>query len=134
MTPLFASAPPVGVEVTLAESVVLPATCFATRWNWSEVPQMSAPPPVTVHVPRCRDSPPTTFGLPTSRQLQPPGQVDAPDAGFGTAVGAETVKPAKEALPSLSLALELAASPTRLVTGSTSSSVLPGTSVYVLPS
>jgi hypothetical protein len=47
------------------------------KWNWSLVPQMSAPAPVTEKVPLDSPARPATDGLPMSRFAQVDGNVVA---------------------------------------------------------
>src|SRR5579871_6208713 len=60
-----------------------PVRVCDTKWNWSEVPLMSLPPPLTVQVPvlGSKDWLPVGAGLPMSAQVQGPGQAWAGEGG-----------------------------------------------------
>ena len=51
MTPALALELELVWEVTSALTLPSPTNGADTKWNWSEVPVMSVPPPVMVHVP-----------------------------------------------------------------------------------
>src|SRR2546421_9713024 len=64
-------------ETARALTLPLAASACETKWNWSEVPQMSLPPPWIVQVPPLRDWLPARAGFPISPQFQPRAQLDA---------------------------------------------------------
>src|SRR4030088_2885600 len=74
MTPALAHGSLLPWATTLALTAPFPASGCETRWNWSAVPQMSPPPPSTVHVPLTSTWSPDGVAPPASPQLQPPGQ------------------------------------------------------------
>src|SRR5215471_2276978 len=75
MTPVLAQGSVLAWDSTRALTVTSPVTGCEAKWNWSEVPQMSPPPPCTVQVPPVTVWPPAGVAPPTSAQVQPPGQL-----------------------------------------------------------
>src|SRR5260370_33768225 len=95
-----------------------------TKWNWSELFQMSLPLPCTVQVPPLRDWLPAMLGYPISAQLQLAGQ-GADEKALGDPV-ATAAYVAVSRLPALS---ELLASPAMNAVGMGTITVLPSTCV-----
>src|SRR2546421_9876751 len=62
-------------SIIRALTLPLAASVCETKWNWSEAPQISLPPPWIVQVPPLRDWLPAGKGYPISPQLQPPVQI-----------------------------------------------------------
>src|SRR5439155_19879903 len=63
-------------ETTRALTLPLAASACETKWKWSEVPQISLPPPWIVQVRPLRDWLPARVGVPISPQFQPLGQLE----------------------------------------------------------
>src|SRR5579863_7808179 len=67
-------------------AVMLPSAARGchTKWNASALPQISEPPPVTLHVLPCRSWAPSGVAAPMSAQLQAVGQ-ENPGGGYSVA-------------------------------------------------
>src|SRR5580700_2234076 len=106
-----------------------PVAGSSTKRNWSLVPQMSPPPPATVHAPDARFCPPAGVAPPMSPQVQPAGQSPGgADAPLVTARWSKTIW-----LLTVWL-LESPPQPASKVPGIASATVDPATTVHVVPS
>src|SRR5262249_46197921 len=66
--------PNVATRATMMPS---PVSAWLAKLNWSDPPQMSAPPPLTVQLwPSGDDADPACTGPPTSASVHPAGRVD----------------------------------------------------------
>src|SRR5712691_5108176 len=74
------------------------------------------------------------MGFPTSWQLQPPGQGDGDDGGLGGVVGEPRLTALYETLLEVPCIPEAEATPSMTAAGIGTAALVPGASVYVVPS
>src|SRR5215472_7659296 len=130
MTPALAHGSVADWDVTRAVTEPSPASDCETKWNWSLVPQMSPPPPWTVHVPAPSTVwAPAGVAPPTSVQVQPFGQ----SAGGGGAPAATATVSNVTALVVPELC-EVTARPATIAAEVVSVTLDPATGVHVPPS
>src|ERR1041385_8061313 len=129
MTPALAQPSVLVCAVTRALTVPSPGSGCETNRNWSLVPQMSPPPPCTVHVPPFSDWVPAGVAPPTSAHVHPLGH--APGGG-----GALLVRPTASNVTvlSASVSCDVTARPPSMPPLRPSVTVEPATGVHVLPS
>src|SRR5262249_58629111 len=74
MTPALAHGSVLTTEATRATMVPSPVSAWLAKLNWSDAPQMSRPPPLTVQLwPSGDDADPAFPGPPTSASAHPAG-------------------------------------------------------------
>src|SRR5215831_19223619 len=134
MSPALAHGSVLVCEARRALTVASAATDRQTKWNWSNVSQMSPPAPWTVHVPPLSVWFPTTVGLPTSAQLHPLGQGLAEGGGAGAGPRPAIATPSNDAVDVVPAVPEATATPVSAAVGRTTVIVEPGTSVHEAPS
>jgi hypothetical protein len=126
MTPAFAHVFVLPCPITRAVTVPSAASGCQAKWNWSLVPQMSPPPPWTVHVAPFTDCVPAGVAPPTSAHVHPDGQ---PAGGE-----LPTLAPVNVTVLAASVLCDVTASPASMAPLTDSVAVEPATGVHVIPS